>query len=263
MSSPPIISVQNATVRYRGAVTPAMVDVSLDVNVGEAIGIAGESGCGKTTLARAILGQLQPSDGEILVNGVPWSTVGRKSPHRTAVQMIFQDPYAALNPRLSPLAAVAEVFRVTAGAGRADSRTRATQILDRVGLAGRMIDRMPHDLSGGQRQRVVIARALACNPRLIVADEPTSALDVSVQAQILNLLLDLREEQGVALILVTHDLEVLKHMTDSALVMQDGRIVERGPTAQLLEQPSHPFTRKLVDARSHRVRTNDPSISNV
>ena len=167
--------------------------------------------------------------------------------------MIFQDPYSALNPRLTSRAALIETLTVVRRLSRSEAATQALELLDRVGLSGRAIERSPRDLSGGQRQRVVIARALACQPRLLVADEPTSSLDVSVQAQILNLLLDLRAEHNVALILVTHNLSVLNHMTDETLVMEAGQIVERGPTSQILEAPEHPFTQALVAARSPHV----------
>lgn len=252
-SGSPIISVQDATLRYKRDAPPIVTSASLEILDGDALGIAGESGCGKTTLARAITGQLHPSSGTVLVDGIPWREVRRRSPQRREVQMIFQDPYSALNPRLTSRAALIETLTVVRRLSRSEAATQALELLDRVGLSGRAIERSPRDLSGGQRQRVVIARALACQPRLLVADEPTSSLDVSVQAQILNLLLDLRAEHNVALILVTHNLSVLNHMTDETLVMEAGQIVERGPTSQILEAPEHPFTQALVAARSPHV----------
>lgn len=220
--------------------------VDLDVAAGDAIGIAGESGSGKTTLSRVMTGQITPTRGSALVHGRSWAQVPRRSPHRRAVQMIFQDTYSALNPRLSARSAVAEAVRVVAGVPRKKAHRRAVELLEQVGLSGRMIEVRPSRLSGGQRQRVVIARALACEPDVIVADEPTSSLDVSVQAQILELLRRLRTDRGVALVLVTHDLSVLKHMTDTCLVMRSGEVVETGPTERVLERPAHPYTRELV-----------------
>jgi peptide/nickel transport system ATP-binding protein len=243
-----VLAAEEVTLGYDRAAPPAVVGASIKVGPGESVGIVGESGSGKTTLARGLVGGLMPSAGSILVNGRSWSEVGRRDPERRQIQMVFQDPYSALNPTLSPLAAVTEVRRVLAKATRSDARRQAAALLERVGLHGDAVERRVNRLSGGQRQRVVIARALACDPRVLVADEPTSSLDVSVQAQILNLFLELREERGLALILVTHDLAILRHMTDYALVMYRGRVCESGPTKKVLESPAHPYTAQLVSA---------------
>jgi oligopeptide/dipeptide ABC transporter ATP-binding protein len=168
------------------------------------------------------------------------------------VQMVFQDPYASLNPILTARDTVAEVFRVWERLSRRDTDKRAEALLAEVGLVGDAIHRKPANLSGGQRQRVGIARALACNPAILVADEPTSSLDVSVQAQILNLLADLREQRHLALILVSHDLSVVRHMTDRAIVMYGGRVVEEARTEELFETPRHPYTRVLIDSVPER-----------
>jgi peptide/nickel transport system ATP-binding protein len=222
--------------------------VSLRVRPGAAVGVAGESGSGKSTLAKALVGDIIPIRGSVTVNGRAWADVRRKDPDRRRVQMIFQDPYSALNPRMTARQAVSETLHVVCGVPRRETGSRAGEILARVGLSGAAIEARPHRLSGGQRQRVVIARALACEPDVLIADEPTSSLDVSIQAQILDLLADLRAERGLALVLVTHDLAVIKHMTDSCLVMQDGIVVEEGPTEQILAEPQHRYTRTLVTA---------------
>lgn len=226
---------------------PAVVkNVSLTIQESGAVGIVGESGSGKTTLASLLIGQLTPTGGTIEVHGRPWSDVRRRDPLRRAVQMVFQNPYTSLNPRLSALSTVAEVFECCTDATKAEANDRAKELLERVGLHGFALGKRPGDLSGGQCQRVGIARALAAGPDVIVADEPTSALDVSVQAQILNLLDDLRQEQGVGLVLISHDLNVISYLTDTAVVMEKGHIVEQGPTSELLRAPNHPYTQSLI-----------------
>lgn len=223
-------------------------NVTLAVPKGGALGIVGESGSGKTTMASLLIGMLTPTSGTVSVNGKPWNSLRRRDPLRRAVQMVFQNPYTSLNPRLSALSTVAEVYECCAGATKSDANDRAKALLERVGLGGLALGKRPGDLSGGQRQRVGIARALAAGPEVIVADEPTSALDVSVQAQILNLLDDLRKEQGVGLVLISHDLNVISYLTDTAVVMERGRIVESGPTMELLRTPTHPYTQRLIDS---------------
>jgi len=226
---------------------PSVVkNISLTVPPGAAIGIVGESGSGKTTLASLLIGMLKPTTGTVTVQGRPWDTVGRRDPLRRAVQMVFQNPYTALNPRLTALDTVAEVYQHARGAKKAESFERARDLLNRVGLNGVALDKRPGDLSGGQCQRVGIARALAVEPSVIVADEPTSALDVSVQAQILNLLSDLRREQGIGLVLISHDLNVVSYLTDTAIVLERGQVVEQGDTTTLLQSPTHPYTQSLI-----------------
>ncbi len=223
-------------------------DVDLRVEPGVAIGIVGESGCGKTSLARLLVGALPPTAGSVLVGGRAYADVGRGDPLRRSVQLVFQDPYASLNPRQTARQAVAEVHQVWDGLSRRAALARAGEGLAEVGIAGDACDRRPGELSGGQCQRIGIARALACQPSVIVADEPTSSLDVSVQAQILNLLVGLRERRGLALVLVSHDLSVIRYLTEQTLVMYRGTVVERGPTAAIFDAPAHPYTRLLVDS---------------
>jgi oligopeptide/dipeptide ABC transporter ATP-binding protein len=191
---------------------------------------------------------MRPTEGLVEVAGRPWQDVRRRDPLRRSVQMIFQDPYASVNPRLTARQTVAEVFQVWEKLSRAAASDRAEGLLAEVGLPRDTWDRRSHRLSGGQCQRVSIARALACSPDILIADEPTSSLDVSVQAQILNLILDLRETRGMALVLISHDLGIVRYVTDEALVMYRGRVVERGPTEALFEAPHHPYARVLVDS---------------
>lgn len=239
---------RGVTVRYPGATQDAVIDADLVIEEGAAIGLVGESGSGKTTFGRVLVGALTQHAGMVEVSGRRWGSAGRREPMRRAVQMIFQDPYASLNPMLTPHQAVSEVYRVWNRANSGEASRRAADVLAEVGLTGAVIHRRPRGLSGGQCQRVGIARALACEPLLLIADEPTSSLDVSVQAQILNLLLDLRERRGLALLLISHDLLIVNYMTERAAVMYRGRIVERGPTQVLLSTPLHPYTRALVDS---------------
>ncbi|HVW16735.1 MAG TPA: ABC transporter ATP-binding protein [Solirubrobacteraceae bacterium] len=235
-------------VTYPGQAVPALHPLDLVVEEGAAIGIVGESGSGKTTLGRALIGALSPSGGEVRVQGRSWSEIRRTDPQRRSVQMIFQDPYSSLNPHMTARQTVAEAIRHWYGVTRGESRRRAEQLLADVGLPGAAIDRRPDRLSGGQCQRVGIARALACEPRVLVADEPTSSLDVSVQAQILNLLRSLRRTRALALVVISHDLGVIRYLTDRAVVMRSGAVVEQGETERIFAAPRHPYTRALVDA---------------
>lgn len=242
----PLLTLRNAEFRYARGASPAASGITFDVRAGDSLGIVGESGSGKTTVGRGLVGSLRPSAGEVLVEGAAWNSVRRTDPRRRTVQMVFQDPYASLNPMLSALTTVSEVVRVWDRLGRSAAAAKAEQLLADVGLQGEVIHRRPAGLSGGQRQRVGIARALACAPKVLVADEPTSALDVSVQANVLNLLLDLRERLGLAIVLISHDLSVVDYLTDTAMVMLRGKVVEQGETHQLLTTPRHPYTRQLV-----------------
>ncbi len=239
-----VLSATGISVRYGDNL--ALSGVDLDVGRGQTIGIVGESGSGKSTLARVLAGAIPPTAGSMLVDGEPWSAISRKDPRRRRVQMVFQDPYASLNPLQSALDAVAEVHQVWDGLSRGDARRRAGEGLERVGLAAVLHQQKPMRLSGGQCQRVGIARALACDPDVLIADEPTSALDVSVQAQILNLLQSLQRERGLGVVLVSHDLSVVRYLTATTLVMYAGEVVERGSTAQLLREPRHPYTDLLL-----------------
>ncbi|HEX4883423.1 MAG TPA: oligopeptide/dipeptide ABC transporter ATP-binding protein [Casimicrobiaceae bacterium] len=229
-------------------------DVAFRVNRGETLSLVGESGCGKTTTARCILRAIAPTSGRILLADgdqvVDVAALSRRElrPLRRQMQMIFQDPFSSLNPRMTLLDIVGEPLLVH-GVGTAGERTdRVVELLELVGLRPEYMRRYPHAFSGGQRQRIGIARALALNPRLIVADEPVSALDVSVQAQILNLLLELQERLGLTVLFVAHDLAVVKHISERVAVMYVGRIVETAPTAQLFASPRHPYTEALMSS---------------
>jgi oligopeptide transport system ATP-binding protein len=228
----------------------AVRGVSLALAEGETLGLVGESGCGKSTLGRCIVGLHPPSAGEILYRGQPLHGPGadRRAVSRR-VQMIFQDPFASLNPRLGVGSALAEVVAVH---GRAHGRTEIAAEVDRllrtVGLAPEQKDRLPHEFSGGQRQRVSIARALAVEPEIIVADEPVSALDVSIQAQIVNLFIELRDALGLAYLFIAHDLAVVRHISHRIAVMYLGEIVELAPARRLFERPGHPYARSLLGA---------------
>jgi oligopeptide/dipeptide ABC transporter ATP-binding protein len=232
----------------------AVQDVSFAIGRGETLALVGESGCGKTTVARCILRALPPTAGAIRFSPEPGKTIDmaplpRKAlrPLRRHIQMIFQDPYASLNPRMMVGDIIAEPLLVN-GVPSAKRRTRVRELLDLVGLPATARTRFPHAFSGGQRQRIGIARALALDPTLVVADEPVSALDVSVQAQIINLLLDLQERLRLSMLFVAHDLGVVRHVSDRVAVMYVGRIVEVAPTVALYARPRHPYTEALLAA---------------
>jgi len=228
----------------------AVRDVSLSLEAGETLGLVGESGCGKSSLARCIAGLYPPTAGEILYRGTPLH--GNPGSHRTAsrrVQMIFQDPYASLNPRLSIESTLAEVLRVHHLAKESgEVRDRVDQLLLTVGLSPTLKAQLPHAFSGGQRQRISIARALAVEPEILIADEPVSALDVSIQAQIVNLFIELRERFGLAYIFIAHDLNVVRHISHRVAVMYLGQIVELAQSQELFREPGHPYTRSLLSA---------------
>src|SRR3954462_980685 len=223
----------------------AVDDVTLSVPSGSVLGIVGESGCGKSTLARLILGLLAPTSGSMLVDGQRLTDLGRKARARL-IQPVFQDPFASLNPRRSIHDIVALPLVAQGTFSRSETERRVAAVLDRVGLSAEMGTRMPAQLSGGQRQRAAIARALILEPRIVICDEPTSALDVSVQAQILNLLADLRRELKLTYIFISHNLAVVEHVASEVAVMYLGRIVERRPTEALFHQPEHPYTKALL-----------------
>jgi peptide/nickel transport system ATP-binding protein len=224
-------------------------DLSLTIHPGETVGLVGESGSGKSTLGRSIVGLIKPDSGRILFEGTDLLSLDRKGfrPYRRAVQMVFQDPYASLNPRHTIGDIVAQ-GPVAFGENRAAALTRARELLAMVGLDGSAADRYPHEFSGGQRQRVGIARALAMEPKLLVADEPVSALDVSVQGQVLELLDDIRKRLGLAMLFITHDLRIAAQVCDTIAVMRRGKIVEMGTAREVFTHPRDAYTRSLLDA---------------
>jgi oligopeptide transport system ATP-binding protein len=264
-----ILDVQDLHVRFPvfGGVIPrkkaevhAVDGVSLTLHRGETIGLVGESGCGKTTVGRAIVNILRAMsyrvevrgkvlyhrDGEI-VDLAQLSRSGMRR-YRSDLQMVFQDPYSSLNPRMTVEAIIEEPLKIHTKQSKAERRDRVRWLLEKVRLSAAHANRYPHEFSGGQRQRIGIARALATNPRIVIADEPVSALDVSIQAQVINLMQDLQEEFGLSYIFISHDLSVVRHISDRIFVMYLGSIVEAGPADQIYSRPLHPYSRMLLSA---------------
>lgn len=229
----------------------AVDDVSISIDAGKTVGVVGESGCGKSTLGKTIMRLVEPTSGKIIYDGVDITELSMREfkPYRRRIQMIFQDPFASLDPRMSVSQLIAEPIRSLAGIrDSAEITRRVYELMDLVGLARRLENVYPHELDGGRRQRIGIARALASEPQMIVCDEPVSALDVSIQAQILNLLQDLQKERNLTYIFITHDLSVVKHISDQIVVMYLGQIVEKADSRELFANTLHPYTQALLSA---------------
>ena len=244
--------VEKGIIFRRNVGTVRAVDgVSLTLKQGEILGLVGESGCGKSTLGRTILQLIPPTDGAVILAGKNLAELKGNDLReaRADFQMIFQDPYASLNPRMTVFDTLAEAIGAHNKTIRSSEMpARVSALMEKVGLSPRFVKKYPHEFSGGQRQRIAIARALAVEPKLIIADEPVSALDVSIQAQIINLLAKLSREMQLTLIFISHDLSVVKHISDRIAVMYLGKIVELGAAAEVFEKPLHPYTKALVSA---------------
>ncbi len=258
IAPPPLLAVENLCVYFgvrggwlggRRGTVKAVDGFSLTIGAGETVALVGESGCGKSTAGNAILGLVEPSGGRIFFEGVDLTAIpaARRALLRRQMQVIFQDPVSALNPKLTIGQSVGEPLVVAEVPAKA-RRERVAELLDLVGLKASQKDRYPNELSGGQRQRVVIARALALSPKLLVCDEPVSALDVSIRSQILNLLMRLQQELGLAYLFISHDLSVVRHIADRVMVMYLGTIVEEGDAETVFASPAHPYTEALLAA---------------
>lgn len=248
-----LLNVRHMTKTFSGAggtTVRAVSDVSFSLEAGEVLGVVGESGCGKTTMGHAILRLIEPDSGDVIFDGTDLTKASKAALKRSRrnLQVIFQDPFGSLNPRHKVGHIIGEPLIVHRIGTSVERKARVAELLDLVGLPLDSRDRYPHEFSGGQRQRIAIARALALNPKLIIADESVSALDVSIQSQILNLIAELREKLDLSIVFISHDLSVIRHVSHRIAVMYLGRIVEIGPAQQIIEAPQHPYTRALLAA---------------
>lgn len=269
MNDSPLLRVQDLCVHFRFSrgtlfnpergFIRAVDGISFDINEGETLGLVGESGCGKSTTARAIVGLVKPTSGRISLNGTNITGLADAAmlEHRRTVQMVFQDPFASLNPRMTVGNIIGEPLAVHRLASGRDRKLEVMRLMELVGLNPRFLNRYPHEFSGGQRQRIGIARALAVQPKLILCDEPVSALDVSIQAQIINLLMELQQELGLSYLFIAHDLSVVRHIATRVGVMYLGRIAEIGESKALYKRPIHPYTEALLSA----VPVPDPKVA--
>jgi ABC-type oligopeptide transport system ATPase subunit len=269
MTSDPLLDVQNLVVKFpvfggillrRVGEVEAVKGISFQLHRGETLGLVGESGCGKTTVGRAIINILRAMSYRVEISGrvlyraasgeVDLLPLTRRQmrPYRADIQMVFQDPYSSLNPRKTVDQIVGEPLRIHTRMSRAERADRVRWLLEKVGLSSQHVSRYPHEFSGGQRQRIGIARALATNPKIVIADEPVSALDVSIQAQVINLMQDLQEEFGLSYIFIAHDLSVVRHISNRIAVMSWGNIVEIGPADEIYRHPQHPYSKTLLAA---------------
>ena len=248
----PLIEVKNLKKYFKtaGGFVHAVDDVSFTINKGETVGVVGESGCGKSTLGRTIIRLLEATDGQVLMNGQDVTHVKGRDLHRfrEKVQIIFQDPYSSLDPRKRIDNTIKEPLSISGRYSKKEITEEANRLMELVGIDERLRLSYPHELDGGRRQRVGIARALALNPEFVVCDEPVSALDVSIQAQVLNLLMDLQDRTGMSYMFVTHDLSVVRHISDHICVMYLGQLVEKSPAKELFKNPLHPYTKALLSA---------------
>lgn len=253
MNTNPLIEVKNLKKYFikKGQDLHAVDDINIVIPRGKTLGVVGESGCGKSTLGRTLIRLIEPTSGQILFDGTDITKLNRRelSKYRSKMQIVFQDPYSSLNPRKSVFEIIATPLKVNHIChDKNELEHRVYELMDTVGLARRLANSYPHELDGGRRQRICIARALAIDPQFIVCDEPVSALDVSIQAQILNLLMDLQDEKGLTYMFITHDLSVVRHISDEIMVMYMGQCVEKAETHELFNNPKHPYTKALLSA---------------
>jgi len=256
----PLLSIENIVVKYPSSKKKffrrskntfnAVNNVSLEVFSGESVGLVGESGCGKTTLSRAAVKLIQPTSGKIFFNGIEIASKKEKEIKRLRqyFQIIFQDPYASLNPKMTLFSILSEPIKEFGITDKKNMLLEISALLEMVGLSPKSIKKYPHEFSGGQRQRIAIARALASKPKLLIADEPVSALDVSVQAQIINLLSDLQKQMNLSILFVSHNLAVVKHLCSRIIVMKDGRVVESNSTDEIFNNPASSYTKHLISS---------------